>query len=395
MKKKIVVVIAIMLALSSTALFTPEIQAQSELQKLQKDIDSLKANEKDIKNKANQTANKINKISSDIKSITKEINNLDLQLADTENKIALKEEEIEDTEMQAKEAAQLLDEAIARVEARDELLKKRVRAMYEIGEVSYLETLLDSKSIGDFLTRVDNIEKVVDSDKKILADNIADKEEIEARKLEKENFLKKLIIDYDELNTYLVDLESKRKQKTATIASLESQEEQLEKYQEELDAEILRVANEITKKNAEYNAELEKMKYAGGIFTWPLPGHTQISSNFGTRTDPFTKAKSTHNGTDIRAPQGTTIVAAADGVVIKAEEWGTYGNCVMIDHYGVVTLYAHIRHGGIKVKEGDKVKAGDKIAEVGSTGRSTGPHLHFSVIENGVFVEPMKYLKGK
>lgn len=119
----------------------------------------------------------------------------------------------------------------------------------------------------------------------------------------------------------------------------------------------------------------------------------RLSSGYGMRIHPITGVKKNHTGVDLAAPQGTDIHAAQDGVVIVAEWWSGYGNTVIIDHGdNVWTLYGHIRSGGIKVEKGQQVKKGETIAEVGSTGNSTGPHLHFEVRINGNPVDPMPYL---
>ncbi len=124
----------------------------------------------------------------------------------------------------------------------------------------------------------------------------------------------------------------------------------------------------------------------------PVSG-ARLSSGYGTRVHPITGKTKGHTGVDLAAPQGTDIHAAEGGVVIVAEWWSGYGNTVIIDHGdNVWTLYGHIRNDGIKVEKGEHVKKGQKIAEVGSTGNSTGPHLHFEVRINGSPVDPMPYL---
>lgn len=392
MKKRLTIVVALMLVLGLMSFLTPQAEAETERQKLLNKMEQLKAEENQKSAAMKKADAKRNEVIRNIKEVNRELNELDRQLAETEQWIADKEAEIAVTEDDADAAAQALDAAIARVEARDELLKVRVRALYETGEVSYLEALLDSTSIGDFLSRIDMMEKVVHSDKTILAEHIADKLEIEARKAEIEAFLAKLRDDYTELNEMKASLEFKYKEKTVFIASLEHLEEELEKEMEKYSEELAQIA----KDKSATNLALKKLEYSGGLFTWPVPDSLRITSNFGYRTDPITgQKKVSHTGVDIGAPLGTTIVAGAEGEVILAKEYGTYGNTVMIDHGGIVTLYAHIRHGGIKVKVGDKVERGQKIAEVGSTGRSTGPHLHFSVLKDGVYKEPMDYLKAK
>ncbi|WP_339060460.1 M23 family metallopeptidase [Tepidibacillus marianensis] len=134
--------------------------------------------------------------------------------------------------------------------------------------------------------------------------------------------------------------------------------------------------------------------YNGGQFAWPVPGHSRISSDYGWRIHPIYHTRKFHAGIDIPAPQGSTIVAADDGVVILTSYVNGYGNTVMIDHgSGIQTMYPHIRNGGIKVSVGQKVTKGQKIAEIGSTGNSTGPHTHFEVRKNGTAVNPWTYLK--
>jgi murein DD-endopeptidase MepM/ murein hydrolase activator NlpD len=165
--------------------------------------------------------------------------------------------------------------------------------------------------------------------------------------------------------------------------------------------DISRLKNILNSINETYNSQSEAVsdlakteeeleKYIGSIPTlWPAKG--RISSTFGSRSDPFNNAQKLHKGLDIAADEGSDIVASADGVVVLAEYYGSYGNTVIINHgHGISTLYAHTSR--ILVKEGKKVKKGDLIAKVGSTGRSTGAHLHFEVRINDVQVDPMKYL---
>ena len=156
------------------------------------------------------------------------------------------------------------------------------------------------------------------------------------------------------------------------------------------------VYDKLQEEDARLNAELAKemtklqsksQSYIGGKMTWPVPASTRISSHFGDRVG----RSAPHQGLDIAAPTGTTIVAASGGKVINSSRRGGYGNIVIIDHgSGIATYYAHCSI--LLVKVGDKVIAGSVIAKVGSTGDSTGPHCHFEVRENGTAVNPLKYL---
>lgn len=167
-----------------------------------------------------------------------------------------------------------------------------------------------------------------------------------------------------------------------SIAQLEKAENQLEKEARELD-ELVR--------------NLKSDQVYSGIMKWPLPGYYKVGSPFGNRMHPILKYRKFHGGIDIGAPSGTYIHAASDGTVISAG-WreGGSGNTVILDHgSGLTTFYLHIKSGGILVKNGQKVKAGDIIAKVGSTGLSTGPHLHFEVRKNGERQNPLNYVSNK
>ena len=165
---------------------------------------------------------------------------------------------------------------------------------------------------------------------------------------------------------------------------LDAKKKELEKQEDELQAEADRLTAEIVKL-------MDKSSpYVGGTFTWPCPSSHYITSSFGNRLHPILKTWKYHTGVDIGASSGKDILAAASGKVIMATTYGGYGNCVMIDHGGgIVTLYGHASR--LCVSNGAVVKRGDVIAKVGSTGRSTGPHLHFEVRKDGAYVDPMSY----
>jgi murein DD-endopeptidase MepM/ murein hydrolase activator NlpD len=133
--------------------------------------------------------------------------------------------------------------------------------------------------------------------------------------------------------------------------------------------------------------------YSGGKMAWPVPGYSRISSPYGYRIHPIFKVKKLHTGIDIPAPTGTAITAAAAGTVIYSDWLGGYGKVIMLDHGGgVVSLYAH--NSALVLSEGQSVKRGDTISKAGSTGNSTGPHLHFEVRKNGAYVDPLPWLNG-
>jgi murein DD-endopeptidase MepM/ murein hydrolase activator NlpD len=306
------------------------------------------------------------------------------------------------TEESLLQAGQELEEAKARIEERGELLDARVRLMYTNGFVSYLDVLLSATSFSDFLDRFDSLQSILAQDKAILEAHKADKELIEQKKADIETELAGLQELYSKKEDYYNLLVDKEKEKEVMILryneqieALDQRAEELEHISEENEKQLMELAR---KEKAAIEAEKKKKNtvyYTGGKLGMPIKDYKYVSSKFGPRTHPITGEKGKqHNGIDFAAPSGTDIFAAESGTVIVAQSMSGYGNTVIIDHgNGLWTLYGHIRKGGIKVKAGEVVKKGQKIAEVGSTGNSTGPHLHFEVRLNEKPVNPENYLR--
>jgi murein DD-endopeptidase MepM/ murein hydrolase activator NlpD len=306
--------------------------------------------------------------------------------------VEAKEEEVLQTGLE-------LEKAEERVAKRDELLQSRMRLMYTNGFVSYMDVLLSATSFTDFIDRFDALQSILSQDRDILEEHKKDQELVELKKVEVEKALAEHKELYAKLELYQTHLVKKEEEKERMIASynndikqLDSELEQLEDISKEQEELLIALAAKVSKLNAEKNRI--QNPYSGGKLGMPIKDSYRVTSNFGTRIHPITGKRHTHTGIDFAAPQGTDIYAAEDGVVIVAQSWSGYGNCIIIDHgNGLWTLYGHIRNGGIKVDKGETVKKGQKIAEVGSTGNSTGPHLHFEVRKNETPVNPSSYLK--
>lgn len=336
--------------------------------------------------KKKNAENEIKLINKEEKQLENEIKQLSKQIEETMLLINEKEQEIAQTEENLRRTAEQLDEAIARVEARDELLRSRVRLMYTNGAVSYLDVLLSSNSFSDFLDRFRSLSLIVDQDRQILEDNIRDKDLIAAHKAQIEKDLALLEQAHKDLIAQRQTLQQKEREKEVRIAALHDRREHLEEITEEQEKALI----DAMKLKSELVKERAKLVEHSGKFIWPLEKDYPITSNFGYRIHPISKKRKLHAGTDIGAPRGTKVLAAGSGIVITAKEWGGYGNAIMIDHgNGKWTLYAHLSK--IRVKEGDEVKTGQHIGDVGSTGNSTGPHLHFEVRVNSEPVDPMKH----
>lgn len=281
-----------------------------------------------------------------------------------------------------------LTESEQRYRKQEELLKIRLKVMYENSNISYIQTLIQSKSIIDFYERLQLISIISKSDREMVKSLSEAKKDVEYKKqikerqkLETESKARDKAKAISQINISRADVEGDLQEYKLKLDQLEKQEDELIKQSEAINREI---------KNL-----MSKKKYSGGTMKWPISlSYTSISSSFGNRYHPVLKKYKLHTGIDIRAGMGVSITAAAKGKVIVSG-WRTgYGNTVIIDHGGgIATLYGHASK--LLVKIGEEVKAGQTIAKVGTTGWSTGPHLHFEVIKNSIPVNPLNYVTSR
>jgi murein DD-endopeptidase MepM/ murein hydrolase activator NlpD len=383
-------------------------------QQIDQELNQLKQSKAAAQQKENERKNNLNKVQQEKQQVAKDMDTILNQIDATNLKLNELQGKIETVSGQLKENGKQLEEAEARVTARDQMLRSRVRLMYMNGVVSYADVLLSSTSFTDFLDRLQALKSIVNQDKEILDANKKDRDLIVVKKAEIEKQLTEVKSLYAENATIKADLVVKEKEKEVKVASLSKKEQELEDIGEENEKLIQGIIRKEISLAADRRAQLERERaaaaaknggkaaapaasaftYSGGKMGFPLDRVVAMSSDYGGRADPFTKKIASHNGIDFPAPAGTPILAAEAGEVILASWVSGYGNTVIIDHgKGIVTLYAHIRNDGIVVEKGDTVKRGQKIAEVGSTGRSTGNHLHFEVHVNNDHVDPKPYLR--
>ena len=260
--------------------------------------------------------------------------------------------------------------------------------MYETGEVEYLDVILSSADLSEFLSNYVLIGEIVSNDKNFL-DEVGEKKQIIelANQNLKENLQQLNIIkESQEKNSKILD--NIKKIRENYIAKLTDQEKEIQAQIDEYKLEFQKVNKEIL--DIAYSDGLLD-NYVGGALAWPIPGYSQITSSYGMRVHPITGYYSLHTGVDVFAPMGADFVAANDGIVTKAYFNPAYGNMVMIDHGGgISTLYAHGSE--ILVNVGQPVKKNEPVLKVGSTGYSTGPHAHFEVRLNGVVIDPIPFI---
>ena len=259
--------------------------------------------------------------------------------------------------------------------------------MYEAGETTYLDVLLNSSSITEFVDNYYLIGEIAAIDENLLNTIEIEKNQIEEIKTKLDANRADLKQKEENEQKTLITLNNAKIQRDNYLANLNEQEKATRARIKEYEQELNNVENEIFI----ITNNLGDSDYAGGLFAWPTPGYKTITSPFGNRIHPVLGTKRFHTGIDIGAPKGASIIAANSGKVLKAGWFGGYGNAVIIDHGGgFSTLYGHGSE--VLVAEGQTVKRGDIIMKVGSTGMSTGPHLHFEVRINGNYMNPLDYL---
>ncbi len=350
-------------------------------------VEDLKNKQKQVNDQIKDAKNAIISIENKTKDISKEIADLDKKMDIAATELTEVEDELENLELRIKETEDELEVAANNIEEKQEVFGQRLRVMYKTGNVGYLEVLLASADISDFLSRTDMLKSIAKHDTDLIKFMKEQRETIEEKKKDLEDQKQAVEVSKSKLEIRRRDLAKVSREKedmmTKYTSDLKALEKEIDKHNEEakqLEAEIVKL-------------QRKTGPYEGGQMEWPVPGYSRISSPYGYRIHPILKTKKLHTGIDIPAPTGSKIVAATAGTVIYAGTLGGYGKAIMIDHGGgIVTLYGH--NSTLVASEGQDVVRGQQIAKAGSTGMSTGPHCHFEVRENGAYIDPMPYLKG-
>ncbi|TZE83114.1 murein hydrolase activator EnvC family protein [Calorimonas adulescens] len=337
--------------------------------------------------KIKETKGQINTVEKQKNQYLQELEELDRKIEETNTQLETLQVQLNQIQRNYDQTQKALEQAQNMLKKEEALYKERVRAMYINGPTGYLEVLLDSTDFSDFISRLDMIQRVIDYDNNLLDEMKSNRDAIEAQKQKLLDQKAQLLSTRNQIDLRKKELKDQETDRSLLVQRLEAQKEELEAALDEFEQESVEIGNMIKKLQAK-----SKLTYNGGVFAWPAPEYTRISDPYGWRIHPILKTKKFHSGVDIATPMGSKIVAAADGEVIFAGVYGGYGNAIIIDHgSGLSTLYGH--NSKLLVKVGDKVVKGQQIAEAGSTGLSTGSHLHFEVRKDGTPVDPMPYLK--
>ena len=392
MKKKFICIILIILILQYFCTF---VFAENSLtNEIVNDI----TNELSLEEQKEQVENQIEDTNTKLEYVQEELSGTLLKVQETEDRIMQYEKEIEELAIKMENLQKSIDEAsTALIESeqnyqeKSDLLAKRLVAMYEAGETQYLDILLNSKDITDFISRYYVIQEIAEYDTILINQIEEEKNNLETTKQKLENEqgeLKILKSKSEQTSIVLANMQTLQKSYVDDLTEgekiLQAQLTEYKKEQEEIERQIELATNAID----------PDIQYTGGEMLWPVAiSGTAITSDYGVREHPIQGVVREHTGIDIgNTPLGSPVIAAADGVVTYAGWLGGYGNCVMINHGdGIVTLYGHGNK--ILTTVNTEVKQGDTIMEVGSTGNSTGPHLHFEVRVNGEYTNPLNFVK--
>lgn len=367
-------------------------EKEAEIAEARKEVETLKSSLSDIEAIKKELEKSKNDLATYVTQLDTELDNIQERIVEYNELIDKKELEIQVT-------TEELNDAILRQEEQYEAMKMRIKFMYEQGDTLYIELLFSADSFADMMNKADYIEALSAYDRRQLDEYVKTaeliavcKEELEAQKeiLEEARILVKE--EESNINTLIVEKEA---QLVSLSSDISNKEAAIKEYEDEIaaqNAEIAALEKAVAEEKARLAAEnVAARTYDGGMFAWPCPSYTRISDEYGNRMHPTLGVEKFHNGVDLSASYGSSILAAYDGDVVAAAYSSSMGNYIMIDHGdGLYTIYMHAS--ALYVSKGQTVTKGQSIAAVGSTGRSTGNHLHFGVRHNGSYVSPWNYI---
>lgn len=382
---------------------TSESELKGQKQEIQNSIEEKKQNIQGIEEELSNTKDQRKEKELELAKLNIEIADLNSNIKSVEDDIDSKLKEIKDTEEE-------ISETESKIEENYDILSDVIKISYEQQSGGYLQLLLEATSISNFIRRLEILTSISKQNDEIINETTKLQEELEEKKTkleedktemqEKKNILveekskvDKLAAEQQKKVDELIGIQNNLKEK------IELNNEQIEALEKE-SANITNKINALTSSNNNNSNSGNNSSsgggsnpsYQGGKFAWPVPSTHSISSSYGYRIHPITGNKKLHAGIDIPGQAGDTVIAAESGTVIVAEYSSSYGNYVVIDHGGgLTTLYAH--NTSLNVTAGQKVQRGQQVARVGTTGLSTGNHLHFEVRVNGSPVDPMGYLR--
>ncbi len=342
----------------------------------------------DVSRQINQNEKLVQEKKQQEKTIMGQINSIEKNISNTEGKISSLAENIAMLEDFINRTAEDIAASEKELAQKDELLSERLEYIYKQGNVSYMEVLFSATDIKDFLTRYDMLNLIVEQDVELIETINKQKNDLKMKKSDLEVKQKELVGIRDNEQSLKNELDSQKNEKQKLLSTVATER----KAYEEALAELEKASAQIEAMIRQIQAANGGAMLGTGVMTWPTPGYKGITSPYGMRFHPIVKERRMHTGVDIGAPMSASIVAADSGTVIFTGWMSANGNTTIVDHgNGISTVYAH--QSKFVSSKGDVVVKGQEIGKVGSTGWSTGPHLHFEVRVNGTHTDPMPYIK--
>lgn len=376
---RILIIVTLLISTLGFSTFAAELSDLQEQQtQVQANQDMATSQLQAVQEELTENLQQIQELNTNITQYETEINEYNTQIVTLQDDITKTEEEIKKAEDNYNSQKKLLDD--------------RLVTMYQAGTTEYLDVVLSSKTITEFLSNYYLLSILADSNVDFLDTIEQQKQIIEDEKKKLEEQKKQIDTAKEEKEKASIILQNTKVMKDTYTSQLTDQEKQIQSEIDAYQAQLNQLEAEIQSITAD--SLVINPNYIGGEMLWPVPGYTKLSSTFKMRVHPITGVYKLHSGIDIPVPTGTNFLAANDGVVVKARYNTAYGNMVMIDHGGgVSTLYAH--GDKIMVTLGQTVKKGDVVLQVGETGYATGPHAHFEVRINGTPVDPLPYVTNQ
>jgi len=322
---------------------------------------------------------KVDSVANQLRKVQTELENAQGDYKDIQTKLSATEQQIETNTV-------ILATAEKKLSERGRILSNRIRDIYQNGQLSYLDVLLGANDLSDFTTRMDVLKMVINKDMQLILKVKAERELVLQTKAALEQDRASILTLKQAAEERKKTIEVSKKERQRVLDGAVSERDASEQAYQELVDTSRRIEQMIRSKKSSSDGP----SGSTGAMIWPTDVR-EITSPFGWRIHPVFGSQRFHSGIDIGADYGDAVVAADGGVVIFADWMGGYGKAVIIEHgNGVSTLYAH--NSGLLVSEGQRVRKGEIVSRVGSTGYSTGPHLHFEVRQDGTPVNPMGYL---
>lgn len=381
MRKNLCIVLILLICFITTFTY-----AENEIENENKPTD-LQTQRNELQNQLDEANGELEEVQSSLSENLQQVEKLDNRIETAETQLEEQESKITKMRDSINQIEEELNTVSEKYYKQKELFEQRLVAVYEGGETQYLDILLKSKSLSDFLSSYYVINELAEMDNDLLTGLEEKKKTIDISRQKLENEKDELATIIENQTRVAKTLQNTKKIRESFIEKLSEEEKELQSKIDEINAQY----DEVNRQILALAQEGIDTEYIGGELAWPVPGYTRITSKYSMRVHPITGQYKLHTGIDIGAPMGANFIAANDGIVTKAGMNAAYGNMVIVDHGGgISTLYAHGSE--ILVEVGQTVKRGEAVLKVGSTGYSTGPHAHFEVRINGVTTDPLPYI---